>query len=367
MKLHLVALPHVRLGTPWTKLCAFSGKVENFCKMMQDEYEIFVYAPESDPIPRANVTLIPCCTDAQRLATFGPDDPNALPKWPTDEQFAPFNLAVIEELKKRLAPDDLILLTACWSSLPIAQAFPGHLRCEPFIGMDGVIGGDVWGAYESATHMAATYQRNNVQNIRAFDTVIPPFYDPVEFPDVNQKKGDYLLFIGRLVYRKGPHIAAQIADACELPLVVAGAGALSHSSIKVVAPEVTITGKELIYVGPVDAEKRAELISRAIAMMVPTTYREPGGNVAIEAMACGTPPICSNFGVFTETVPKGFLFRTLKEAVTSVELAKKMSKKDHKELRKQAFESFSLPVIKEQFKHWFENIATLRGKGWYTL
>lgn len=370
MKLHLVALPHVRLGTPWTKLCAFSGKVENFCRMMKDTYEICLYAPESDPISGSTATLIPCSTEAERTGIFGKDNPNALPKWPTDEQFAAFNSKVIEELRKRVAFDDIILLTGCWSQKAIADAFPQHLRAEPFIGMDGVIGGPVWGAYESNTHMAATYQRNKVADIRFFDTVISPYYDPDDFPNVNQKKGDYLLFLGRIVRRKGPHLAAQIADACSMPLVIAGAGAMEWSKTRIVSPgEVEVIGKNLIYRGPVGPKDREELIRNAVAMLVPTLYREPGGNVAIEAMACGTPPVCTDFGCFTEYVPSGFRFRTLKEAVGCVELAKKISRKDHTLLKQQAFEKFSLPVVREQFIHWFDNLASLMPprKGWYDM
>jgi glycosyltransferase involved in cell wall biosynthesis len=372
-KLHLVCLPHTKVSTEFCG-CAYTNKARLFCKMMQHEYEIFCYAPEGPPVEGA--TLVPCLTEAERIATFGKDDPNRLPGWPTDEQFAKFNLNAIGVLKMMLEPNDLILLSACWSQLAIAQAFPGHLRCEPFIGMDGVIGGDVFGAYESHTHMAAAYQRNNVPNIRCFDTVIPPYYDPADFPIQNQNKGDYLLFLGRLVFRKGPHIAAQIADACGMPLVIAGAGATEHSSTRVWASgHVEVLGKDLIYVGPVGVEKRNELIAGAVAMLVPTTYREPGGNVAIEAMACGTPPVCSDFGCFTEYVPKQFLFRTLREAVAAVEKAKAMPQFSfpiedvltHKKLQRYALENFSLAATAPKFKHWFESLASLRRTGWYDL
>jgi glycosyltransferase involved in cell wall biosynthesis len=363
VKLHLVALPHVRLGTHYTKLCAYSGKVVNFCKMMKDKYQILLYAPDSDLVEGAE--MVDCLSDMRRQEIFGEDEPNRLYAWPSEEQFAPFNLRVIEEIKHRIAADDIILLSAGYSHISIAKAFPNNFLCEPFIGMEGIIGGNCWGAYESHTHMAAMYQRWGVKDIRYFDTVIPPYYDPDDFPKMNKGNGNYLLFIGRLILRKGPNIAAEIANACNLPLVVAGSGATEWGPHHIKAPEVTIHSPgELRYVGPVGTFRRNELMADAIAVLAPTTYREPGGNVAIEAMACGTPAITTDFGVFAETVPQRFRFRTLKEAVEAVHTA---STSKPKSIRRYAQETFSFEAIEPRFTQWFENIRSLRGKGWYTL
>ena len=39
-----------------------------------------------------------CLSNERRVASFGQDDPNRLPAWPTDEQSAEFNRNVIDRL-----------------------------------------------------------------------------------------------------------------------------------------------------------------------------------------------------------------------------------------------------------------------------
>jgi glycosyltransferase involved in cell wall biosynthesis len=360
--LHLVALPHVKLGTAETCLCAYSGKCEKFVRMMKDRHEVVVYGVEGPELPGA--TLVQCLSDAERVKTFGADDPNRLPDWPTDAQSLQFNLNAAAELQKRAKPDELILLSGGLTNLPIFKALPGRLFCEPFVGYFGVIGGNSWAAFESYFHMSQTYCKNGTNDIRWFDTVVPPFCDKAEFPNVNTGNGDYLLFVGRLISRKGPTIALEIAKAAGLPLYVAGSGGRMEGDV-LVGQDVRLDGN-VKYFGPVGVEKRSELMSGAIALVCPTTYFEPGGNIAIEAMMAGTPVIAPDSGVFSETVQdgvSGFHFRMLREAVEAVKLCDTL---DPEEIRKYASDRYSLEAIAPRFEHWFENLRLLFGKGWYS-
>jgi hypothetical protein len=189
--------------------------------MLGSRHEILLYAPEGEP--PAGVTLVPCLTDDERQAIFGEDDPNRLPDWPTNEQSLPFNLNVIQNLREQVHHGDIVLLVAGRGAQIITAALPKFLYAEPFVGYEGILD-NTHRAFESYAWMHAVYGRKQIKDIAWFDTVIPPFCDLGDFPIVNEGNGEYLLFLGRLIRRKGPHIAAEIAKASGLPLYVAGAG-----------------------------------------------------------------------------------------------------------------------------------------------
>lgn len=370
MRLHLVALPHTRVEAAFS-WCAYTTKLRLFCKMMGDRHEIVLYAPGQSTVKGVK-EFVSCLSDEQRVAIFGSDDDNRLPDWPTDEQSRQFNLNVAAALCERVNPEkDLVLLSQGRTHLPIYQSLP-QLQwrcCEQGVGYEGVIGGDVFAAYESHAWRHYLSCKNGVSDVRNFDVVIPPYVDPDEFPYLNDGNGQYLLFLGRLIQRKGPQIAVEIAKRVNIPLHVAGAGGKAESigegRTRIVGLDVTLEGNNLVHVGPVGIEARAKLLAGAKALICPTTYLEPGGNVAIEAMMAGTPVITHNWGVYSETVEhglSGFHFQILREAADAV---RKCGRLDPAAIRQYAIDNYSLEAVGKQFDRWFENLQTLPNPGWY--
>lgn len=355
MTLHLVALPHTQVSSEFNG-CAYTSKILKFSKMLGNDYDIHLYAPEGPEVNGA--TLHPCLTNDERTKIFGDDNAHRLPDWPTEEQAALFNQRVIQELKPE--PHDLILLSGGWTHRAIAQAFPNHINCEPGVGYEGIYSN--FCAFESCAWRHHVYAKKGINDGRFFDTVIPNYFDPDDFPLLNPGKNEYLLFLGRVVQRKGPHIASEIAQRCGLPLRVAGAGGKQVGK-DIVAPEITV--KDAEYIGPVNVKERAELLAGAKALLVPTTYIEPFGGCAVEAMMCGTPAITTDWGAFTETVEhgvSGFRFSTLSEAKTAVE---QCSRLNSEQIRQYAMSKYSLSAVKPMFDTWFARLQTLWKKGWY--
>jgi len=360
VRLHVLGFPHTRVEAAFSG-CAYTSKVLKFAKMMGDRHNVIVYAPEGPPVPGAE--LVPVITDAFRLSVFGEDDPNRLPAWPDDQQWSFFNRRAAAELLERVDRGDLVLASAGLSQKPIVDIIQAAgqqvICCEPGVGYEGV-----WlpyRAYESYAWMHHLYAHWREPNGRWFDRVIPNYFDADDFPPMPRGGDPYALFVGRLVARKGPHIAAEVANAAGLPLVIVGPGATHVAESEVVAPEVTIKG-DIQYVGPVGPEERAELMTGAAVLLAPTTYIEPFGGVAVEAMMCGTPAVTTDWGAFTETVPPQWRFRSLRAGVAAIEVALGA----HREgVRDYALSRYSLDVVGLEFDRWFDQLATLWGDGWY--
>lgn len=347
MRFHLVAMPHTKVTDDFCG-CAYTAKVKKFTKMMGEYgYDITLYAPEGSDC--SNSALVEILSDQERLEIFGADDPSTLPNWPSDEQFALFNNRVIDALKENVSGKDIVLLTAGYSHKPIADALPNLLFCEPGVGYEGVFTDKC--AFESYAWMHYVYGKNGITDGRWFDCVIPNYFDTSQFT-AGSGDGGYLLYLGRLIHRKGVETAALIAQESGMPLIVAGAG------------QIDLPG-DVEFVGPVGVEERNKLMGGALALIAPTYYIEPFGGVAVEAMLTGTPVITTDWGAFSETVidgVTGYRFRSLQHGVDAVWNSSFLERSIVSSI---ASERFSLESVAPQFDKWFHHLGTLWDNGWY--
>jgi glycosyltransferase involved in cell wall biosynthesis len=126
------------------------------------------------------------------------------------------------------------------------------------------------------------------------------------FYPVQPRRGDYLLFLGRMSADKGAHRAVAVATETGLPLKLAG---------KLREPEEIAYFKEFVephlrrgqieYVGEVTHGEKVELLQDARATLFPIEWEEPFGLVMIESMACGTPVIATRWGAVPEVIEHG--------------------------------------------------------------
>lgn len=364
---HLVSLPHTQTTDAYLT-CAYTQKVVKFCRMFPDR--VILYAGEANTAPcREHVVTV---TAAEQTAWFGPWTPQGVMAvtWdPAHPAWTTMNARVVEALRTRIRPRDLVLLTAGAAQAAIAAALPYHLVCEWAVGYEGVH--TPFCAFESSAWMHHVYGLRGWRNGRFYDAIIPNFFDPAEFT-LAGTKDDYLLFLGRITHRKGPHVAAQIAEAAGRRLLVAGPGATTvtrraDGGTRIVGDAVVVEGPHVTYIGPVGVAARAELLARAAALLAPTLYVEPFGGVAVEAMLSGTPVIATDWGAFRETVDpqwSGVRFRTLQEGVDAVQSVQALAPA---EIRWYAHGRYSLTAVRPQFERWFAQLAGLWGAGWPAL
>jgi glycosyltransferase involved in cell wall biosynthesis len=122
---------------------------------------------------------------------------------------------------------------------------------------------------------------------------------------LQERKGDYLLWIGRMTPEKGPHRAIAAARAVDVPLVLAGVIQPGQQAFfdREVAPH--IDGDRVRFVGEVGGSAKRSLFAHARGLLMPIRWDEPFGMVMVEALACGTPVIAFPEGAVREIVIDG--------------------------------------------------------------
>ncbi len=366
MRFHLPGLPHTVTNKVYCH-CAFTQKVYKLCDMLHSlGHEVFHYGCEgSNPVCTEHIDVI---TDEFRKQ-FYPDEWHEK-QWDYnvhDECHKEYFAKTIEEATKRAGKDDFLLCSWGWGHQPIAVALGDRMTVvEPGIGYkDTFCSFRVFESYNWMSHVYGrgeldrkTGQRVPLENGRFFDAVIPNYFDPKDFDYTPDEKEDYFLFLGRVVKRKGIHVAVDIMTRIGGHLKIAGQGKLNRIPNQ--------CGEIIEHVGFVDVERRRELLSKAKAVIMPTIYIEPFGGVAIEAMMSGTPVISTDWGVFPETVLHGitgYRCRTLEQFEWACRNIKNISPET---CRTWAMENFTMDRVAKMYQEYFEFLSYTREKaGWY--
>lgn len=322
MRFHLPALPGRSISRE-NSSCAYSGYVRKMARMMEERgHEVYVYDDY----------------DTDEPVDFAPD------------LWEPYNCWVADQIDDHAEPQDFLGIIGGISQQLVADLLPHLMPVEYRVGYGGTFTQHrVFETYAWQHVVYGAQQGAHTANGCFYDTVILPPFEVEDFPAPNEAPDDYLLYMGRMIERKGVGLAAEIAERAERPLLLAGEG-----------PDVPSYGHHLGHVGP---DERGELLRNAHAVLAPTLYVEPGGGVAIEAQLCGTPVITTDWGCFVETVTSGgFRCRTMAQFVAAVAEAGNL---DRDPIREQAISRHSLETIGYQYEEYMEGLATLWGAGFY--
>jgi glycosyltransferase involved in cell wall biosynthesis len=168
--------------------------------------------------------------------------------------------------------------------------------------------------------------------------------DVRSFP-FQERKDDYLLWMGRFCQDKAPHLAIDAAHAAGRRIVLAGKCS-EPAEREYFAREITPRlGPDVSYVGMADAARKRQLLAHARAMLFPLQWAEPFGMVMIEAMACGTPVVALQRGSVPEIVTHGktgIVVESVAELGAAIGAAESI---DPAACRAAALRDFDLPVM----------------------
>lgn len=143
-------------------------------------------------------------------------------------------------------------------------------------------------------------------------TVIPLGIDGGEFEAASATNSNkkQLGYLARLTPEKGIHV---LVDAFlklresrdDVELRIAGWVGTEHKSFaeeQFARLDKAGLGDAYSYIGVVNRQEKLEFLRGLDLFSVPTTYREPKGRFALEAMACGLPLVLPDHGAFPELI-----------------------------------------------------------------
>lgn len=344
-------------------------KVFNFVRMMTSlGHEVIHYGTEGSTVENAeHVQLISAEEQRQLLGVQDTTRELYNPDWSWDKpHWQLLNIRVAFEIAKRARKHDFLCLITGTPHKTLLELLQNKLTpVEYGIGYTGVLA--PFRAYES---YALLHFMMGTRGLAAdgawYETVIPNYFDPDMWP-LRAEKEDYLLYVGRLIQRKGVAVAADIAKRAKKRLLVGGQGCRAHGPGWLVCMDGTeMRAPGLEYVGFLDVQHRAEIMGRAQAVLVPTLYIEPFGGVAVEAQCVGTPVLTTDWGAFTETVEHGrtgFRCRTMEQFLWAADHVRDL---DPCYIRKRAVDRYSMWNVRYMYQEFFDMLRDVQaGNGWY--
>jgi glycosyltransferase involved in cell wall biosynthesis len=260
-----------------------------------------------------------------------------------------YNKNAALEIEKRKEPGDLIMCFHGWENREAAEHNKDLTIVEPSIGYDTKAVFAPFRVFVSYAQMHMFYgERGMLMTPSWYDSVIPNAFSPEEF-EYSETKKDYVLYFGRIVESKGLHIAIQATEKAGQKLIIAGPGSLSDIGYHNIPDHVEVFGIA-------NVEQRKILMRDARAIIGPTYYVEPFGNMVVEGYFSGTPAITTDWGGFTETVVQGVTgfrcreFKDFVNALTNIDQIKPI------DCRKWAEQNYSDVVVHQQFDRYLKRI-----------
>ena len=176
----------------------------------------------------------------------------------------------------------------------------------------------------------------------------------VEEFTLNEQRGDYLLYFGRIHHDKGTFEAIQVAKKASKRLIISGIIQDKNYFAEKVEP--FINDDDIVFVGSSGPQKRDKLLGGAYALLHPINFAEPFGLSVAESMLCGTPVIAFNKGSMPELIvdgKTGFLVKNIAEAAAALDDVKKI---DRSYCRKWGEGNFSREKMVEDYLKVYEKI-----------
>lgn len=363
-RFHVLGIPHT-ISTPEYNVCAFTQKVVRLCTLLKQRgHYVIHYGHEDLKVQCDEHVTVTKRYDLSKAYGHHNWRVKGFPAFAIDDHaYRTFYAKSIAAIHERKQKGDFLLCMFGSGHKAVADAHPDMIVCEPGIGYAGghFAPYKVFESYAILHAYLGLGLISSASNANWYDVVIPNYFDLADF-EYSAEKDDYFLFLGRIGAGKGVHIAMQIVEAVGGRLIIAGPGSLEGLGTRTDRP----ISEYVEHVGVANVETRKQLMSRAKAMILPSTFVEPFCGVQVELMLSGTPIITTDWGAFAEYNihgVTGYRCRTFEQFVWAT---KNIGNIQPAVCREWAATNFSIERIGKMYDEFFYSVHNVAsGAGWY--
>lgn len=203
----------------------------------------------------------------------------------------------------------------------------------------------VYERYDTTTHYVAISDADRRPELHYIATIHHGI-DTTAFA-VHPAPGDHLLFFGRIHPDKGTTDAIEVARRTGRRLDIAGIIQDEQYFRDQVEPH--IDGEHVRYLGPISADRRADVLGAAHALLHLIDFDEPFGYSVVEAMACGTPVIANDRGSMAELIDPGTTGYLVSERRGAIEAVGRVGDLDRARIRATAETRFDITTMIDKY------------------
>lgn len=372
--LHILA-PFHTIPNEESSHCAFTGKAIRFSKMMQPlGYRCIEYGNEGST--SAAETKIVMLNASEYKRHYQPEvkSPGNQAVIGT-EGWQTFDRRLTAALGQNSLPGDIVCHVFGGSHRDLRHKFPGLIHVETGIGypddpqgMYRIFESEAWRHYQwgrvGTPGGVLPGGRIDMEPTRTW--IVPNYYDPSDWPLVEEQTPNRVTFMSRFVVDKGIDLLRRLIKAWNAKhpddgLVFAMAGMGDFAGWFRGSDFTPEEASRVEYRGTITGKARAAFVGASRAFLVPSTFVEPFGGAGVEAMLTGTPVLASDFGAWTETIIQGvtgWRCRTADDYVTAIEQAPTLNRR---KISEYAAGRFSLDVCGRQYDAIFRELSTKVG------